>query len=65
MSAIYRVLRMITRHVDGMCFLAGAEVELDLTPEAERELIERGVIEKVKRSKRAKSSQQEENDGEI
>lgn len=57
MVAIYRVLKAITRKSDNQYFPAGTEgVELDLTPEVEKALIERGVIEKVKR---AKSSKQE------
>ena len=64
MSAIYRALMVITRKSDNQDFPVGAEVELDLAPEVEKALIERGVIEKVKRPKRAKSKQ-EENDGKV
>ena len=63
MSA-YRVLKAITRKSDNQDFPVGAEVELELTPEWEKVLIEHGAIEKIKRPKRAKSKQ-EENDGKV
>ncbi|RLC72465.1 MAG: hypothetical protein DRI81_16325 [Chloroflexi bacterium] len=62
MSA-YRVLKAITRKSDNQDFPVGAEVELELTPEGEKVLIERGVIEKIRRPK--SKSKQEENDGKV
>ncbi len=60
---VYRVLRGVTRRSDGRYFPAGAEVELELSPEDEAVLIERGVIERKQPIGRAKS--EEESDGEV